>query len=515
MTVSTNGATWLKPFLTGFITAFATSQLLLKNKKVRTIPNTFVEYGSSFFSSFKTRTTNTDGNKNKENSIPLMDSPKLDQRIIRKAEAALLNRTSRLIIVVERCTNDHNYSAILRTAEALGVQNVYIIAPQAINESLKFDESLNHDGECDKMLKTIGNGNESCDINSSEEKVTTDNVGSSDNDDEDEEKITKEKYKQAKLYRSTGQQIKQVSKSEVQDRAMHHLFAQRALEWLDVREFDTTQQCIDVLRQEGYQIWSTDLSQEAVCLTREGLGLLGREEKGREVGTEQAILPEKLAIVFGTEAVGCTTEILNASDKRVYLPLRGFADSLNLSVATALIVHQLFVLDPTLIGSMPEEKRVELRRRWYSKLASQRLLTRTQKASKRRLANQIRAYEQLEWRLHNSGGSENGSEKAVVPLQREQIAKVEQLPELRSKLEDLEKKLEKDSLMAVEGLVDNPPEPLGDMRRADEHRTSYVGKNTKKQHSDVWADMPATKYYQTEDGSLNGSAAFFRGRLNK
>eukprot|EP00957_Ditylum_brightwellii_P204430 15339216-Ditylum_brightwellii.AAC.1 len=66
-----------------------------------------------------------------------MDSPTLDQRILRKAESALQNRTSRLIIVVERCTNDHNYSAILRTAEALGVQHVYIIAPQAMQKTLK------------------------------------------------------------------------------------------------------------------------------------------------------------------------------------------------------------------------------------------------------------------------------------------------------------------------------------------------------------------------------------------
>lgn len=43
----------------------------------------------------------------------LMDSSSLDQRMIRKAEGAIRNRTSRLIIVVERCTNDHNYVSCL------------------------------------------------------------------------------------------------------------------------------------------------------------------------------------------------------------------------------------------------------------------------------------------------------------------------------------------------------------------------------------------------------------------
>ena len=44
-----------------------------------------------------------------DNSFQLMDSASLDRRMIRKAEGAIRNRTSSLVIVVERCTNDHNY----------------------------------------------------------------------------------------------------------------------------------------------------------------------------------------------------------------------------------------------------------------------------------------------------------------------------------------------------------------------------------------------------------------------
>lgn len=61
----------------------------------------------------KTKTGRTSPNVNQrntaDNSSQLMDSPSLDQRMIRKAEGAIRNRTSRLVIVVERCTNDHNY----------------------------------------------------------------------------------------------------------------------------------------------------------------------------------------------------------------------------------------------------------------------------------------------------------------------------------------------------------------------------------------------------------------------
>ena len=63
-------------------------------------------------------------------------------------------------------------------------------------------------------------------------------------------------------------------------------------------------------------------------------------EEGGSGGEAGLRVPEKLAIAFGTESVGCTEELLQAADLRVYLPLRGFADSLNLSVAAALVLHQ-------------------------------------------------------------------------------------------------------------------------------------------------------------------------------
>ena len=110
--------------------------------------------------------------------------------MIRKAEGAILNRTSRLIVVVERCTNDHNYSAILRTVEALGVQNVYIISPQCINQTL-----------------------------------TT----SIDDEDESDDGI-----KQAELRSSSGPVIKKATESEKKDRAMHHLYARKATEWVSI-----------------------------------------------------------------------------------------------------------------------------------------------------------------------------------------------------------------------------------------------------------------------------------------
>ena len=46
------------------------------------------------------------------------DAPGLENRVLRKAETVVRGRTGRFLIVVERCCNSHNYSAIIRTGEA-------------------------------------------------------------------------------------------------------------------------------------------------------------------------------------------------------------------------------------------------------------------------------------------------------------------------------------------------------------------------------------------------------------
>jgi tRNA G18 (ribose-2'-O)-methylase SpoU len=386
-----------------------------------------------------------------EAEITCIDSVDLDQRMIRKAEGAIRKRTSRLIIVVERCTNDHNYSAILRTAEALGVQNIWIISPQTINSTLEIENSQ---------------GTDESDI---------DNIGEN-----------------ATLKRSSGAVVRTATESEKKDRAMHHLYARKATEWLTVKDFEDTKTCLQNLREEGYQIWATDLGQEASCLTEDGI----RQHLGGETYNGK-LIPNKVAIVFGTEAVGCTTEMLNAADLRVYLPLRGFADSLNLSVATALVVHQLFVLDPTLEGAMSEEERKGLRQAWYAKLASQRLLSSADKKRRAKLTAYLERCEAIDKKI-NAG-------EFVFKEEREKWSKMDAK---RKELNAIEDKLAADSKKAVKELVDNPPSPITDMRRADEHRICYVGKNTKK--SSPWQDMPATRKIAV---TKYATASFFRDRV--
>jgi len=406
--------TFWKPFLTGAVVSAASVLLLQRLSRPR--------------KQFPKQTTRSALPNNDPEPV-LLDSVELDMRMIRKAEGAIQKRTSRLVIVVERCTNDHNYSAILRTAEALGIQNIYIVCPPTIRDE-------------DVSLTTM-----------------------------------------------KGTIVKQ-GHQEMETRKLHHLYAQRATEWLTVREFATTAECLQELRETGHTIWATDLSQDAVCLTPSELP--PQEDPS-------SILPPKLAIVFGTEAVGCTQEMLDGADLRVYLPLRGFADSLNLSVATALVVHHLFLLDPSIEGAMEEKDRRDLRMLWYPRLAQKRLLSARQKKERTRLIANIEAGEEM---LRKQKGGQF--------MHPEQLKKMDDLPSLRDELQTLNDKIEQQGHDAVAGLIDNPPDPITDMRRADEHRTCFVGKNTKSKYGDVWDNMPATTGYQTSKGQ---SASFFRSRL--
>eukprot|EP00535_Pseudo-nitzschia_heimii_P005345 CAMPEP_0197179258 /NCGR_PEP_ID=MMETSP1423-20130617/4275_1 /TAXON_ID=476441 /ORGANISM="Pseudo-nitzschia heimii, Strain UNC1101" /LENGTH=385 /DNA_ID=CAMNT_0042629147 /DNA_START=161 /DNA_END=1318 /DNA_ORIENTATION=+ len=359
----------------------------------------------------------------------LLDHEQLSNRMLRKAEAVIQWRTSRLILVIERCTNDHNYSAILRTAEALGIQIVYMIDPPI---------TYSGDGN--------GNGRE-------------------------------------------GPQ-KQITRTpeETEKRRLHHLFAQNATEWLTVKDFSSTEDCVAFCRNEGYKLWVTDLSQEAEAL---------------DIFRPDSIkIPEKVALVFGTEAVGASTYMLNQADMRVYLPLRGYADSLNLSVATALITQALFFIDPSLIGAMTEVERKSLRKSWFTKLAQQRILSSTQKKNRKKLIGHVKKCETIQKRLKDDPN---------YHLQVAEQIKLNELPSYRRELEELDAlidpvKVEK----AVQEWIENPPNALTDLRRADTHRVCYVGKKTRNFHKEHWKDMVATSNKGTVEGI---SATAFREKM--
>lgn len=128
--------------------------------------------------------------------------------------------------------------------------------------------------------------------------------------------------------------------------------SRESTDFLSIRRFQTTRACIEALESGGYEIWATDLNQKAECL--------------HDIEVE---LPERVAVVIGREADGVTDEMLQASHRRIYYPMFGFADSLNLNVAAALTLQFILLKYPYARGEMLESERTVLRTAWYTKLA--------------------------------------------------------------------------------------------------------------------------------------------------
>ena len=98
--------------------------------------------------------------------------------------------------------------------------------------------------------------------------------------------------------------------------------AMGAQQWVDIHRYDTSMACIRSLREKGYRIIATVPSAAAAPLP-------------------ELDISQPTALFFGTEKEGLSPEILKEADQEVYIPMYGFTESLNVSVAAAIILQQL------------------------------------------------------------------------------------------------------------------------------------------------------------------------------
>lgn len=102
--------------------------------------------------------------------------------------------------------------------------------------------------------------------------------------------------------------------------------AMGAQKWVDMYSYyekeNNTQDCIDHLKAQGYQIVATTPH------------------------TDDVLLPEfdvtkKSAFFFGTEITGLSDIVLDQADAFVRIPMYGFTESFNISVSAALLLHDV------------------------------------------------------------------------------------------------------------------------------------------------------------------------------
>lgn len=98
-----------------------------------------------------------------------------------------------------------------------------------------------------------------------------------------------------------------------------------AAKWLDLHRYtheeNNTLPCLMSLRERGYQIVATSLSDESIPI-------------------EQVDLSTPSAIVFGTEMTGISDTVRQEADVHVKIPMRGFTESFNISVAAAICLYE-------------------------------------------------------------------------------------------------------------------------------------------------------------------------------
>ena len=123
----------------------------------------------------------------------------------------------------------------------------------------------------------------------------------------------------------------------------------RAERWLDLFEHRTIETAIAHLKTTGHRVVATALSADAIPLTA-------------------LPLDRPLAIVFGNERSGVSPTGLALTEHRVVFPMRGFAQSFNVSVAFSLIMGQLRTrLDaelPSSTWTLPPTDQTTLLARW-------------------------------------------------------------------------------------------------------------------------------------------------------
>jgi tRNA (guanosine-2'-O-)-methyltransferase len=132
--------------------------------------------------------------------------------------------------------------------------------------------------------------------------------------------------------------------------------SQNADKWLDVVRWRSTTECLGHLRERGFRIAATHLD--------DGAETLG-----------EVSFAAPTALVFGNEHRGVSDEALALADLRFAIPMRGFVQSLNVSVAVAVTLARAVerrLEERGRHGDLGEADAAALRERFYLLAVKQR-----------------------------------------------------------------------------------------------------------------------------------------------
>ncbi len=126
--------------------------------------------------------------------------------------------------------------------------------------------------------------------------------------------------------------------------------AMGAEQWVDVHRYKKTSDCIAALRAKGYQLIATTPHHSSSSLT-------------------DFKITKPTALLFGTEKEGLSKEVLDNADGFLTIPMSGFSESLNISVAAAITVSHLMeqLRDSPIDWHLSVTEQLEKRLDWTKK----------------------------------------------------------------------------------------------------------------------------------------------------
>eukprot|EP01063_Lacrimia_lanifica_P034042 TRINITY_DN6208_c0_g1_i2.p1 TRINITY_DN6208_c0_g1~~TRINITY_DN6208_c0_g1_i2.p1 ORF type:complete len:454 (+),score=165.16 TRINITY_DN6208_c0_g1_i2:66-1364(+) len=307
---------------------------------------------------------------------------------LRRAELVLSRRCGDVLLVLDRVSDKHNIRAVMRTAEALGVQHLWTVEPSYIKGLAASDVAVPAAeapedvpphaeivGELHTVLRERGLGAPSYDAQNVSPKgfaavwrvtcTLPDGRTVVGRPDKAKKAAMRCAAEEAMLLvhpsytRPVSRGLANPPAAAPSGKPLVSNVAKGADRWLTLREFATSGDCLAALRAEGWAVWATALGADAM-------------ELGADLPA--AAFPKRLALVIGGEALGVSGEMLSGCDRQVFLPMTGFTESLNLSVATALVLQRVFDLKyrgaaPGDRGELSVAEKNALRGTWWDHLA--------------------------------------------------------------------------------------------------------------------------------------------------
>lgn len=94
-----------------------------------------------------------------------------------------------------------------------------------------------------------------------------------------------------------------------------------AFKWVEKEKFSSVSKCYESLKKEGFTIYASSISDDATDLYK-------------------LDFKQKVALVLGNEHRGVSDEAAKLADKKFKIPMYGMVQSLNVSVAVAIVLYE-------------------------------------------------------------------------------------------------------------------------------------------------------------------------------